>query len=481
MTGFRETELDPLGILKSAMDAIITVDESQHIVLFNAAAERIFGCPVAEAAGSPIDRFIPARFREAHRGHVERFGKTGITTRRMGARLELFGLRANGEEFPIDASISQVTVGGRRLYTVILRDVSERRTIEAKVLAERDAAQRYLDVAGVMLVALDAQGTVTLINRKGCDILGYGEKEIVGRNWFEHFVPEGDRAGTRAVFAKLLSGDAVSSALHENPVLARGGVERLIDWRNQLIRDESGSIVGTLSSGEDITERRRSYRELRELSRIMNEVREAERTRVARELHDELAQWLTALKMDVVWLGARLPAGQENLQARTERMKRVVDTTVAAVRRIASDLRPVMIDDLGLVPSIEHLVGSLAERANVLVKLEVPEGGLDFRDPLATAVYRMVQEALTNVARHARATEVRVGLAVVDDMLLIRVTDNGVGLPAVSQSHKSYGLLGIRERAQTLGGEARIYSPSGGGTVVEISIPLARYAGAEAV
>jgi two-component system sensor kinase len=140
-----------------------------------------------------------------------------------------------------------------------------------------------------------------------------------------------------------------------------------------------------------------------------------------------------------------------------------------------------MIDDLGLVPSIEHLVGSLAERANVLVKLEVPEGGLDFRDPLATAVYRMVQEALTNVARHARATEVRVGLAVVDDMLLIRVTDNGVGLPAVSQSHKSYGLLGIRERAQTLGGEARIYSPSGGGTVVEISIPLARYAGAEAV
>jgi PAS domain S-box-containing protein len=477
-----------LGIIQSAMDAIITVDASQRIVVFNETAATIFRCRAEEAIGAPLEQFIPERFRAAHRAHIERFGETRVTARAMGAKLQLFGLRADGEEFPIDASISQVTVDGEKFYTVILRDVSERRRIEAKVLAERDAAQRYLDVAGVMLVALDTDGVVTLINRKGCEILGYGEQEIVGRNWFEHFVPESHRAGTRAVFAKLLSGDPAPSSIHENPVLRRGGTERLIDWRNQAISDEDGRIVGALSSGEDITERKatqealeRSYRELRELSQIMNEVREGERTRIARELHDELAQWLTALKMDVAWLGARLPAGQAQLLARAERMKGVVDTTVAAVRRIASDLRPVMIDDLGLVPSIEHLLGSLAERTNITVRLEVPEDGLDFRDPLATAVYRMVQEALTNVARHAHATEVRVSLAVAEGLVLIRVVDNGVGLPASSPGRKSYGLLGIRERAQTLGGEARIFSPPEGGTVVEISIPLARYAGAEAI
>jgi signal transduction histidine kinase len=184
--------------------------------------------------------------------------------------------------------------------------------------------------------------------------------------------------------------------------------------------------------------------------------------------------------MDVSWLAARLPAGQANLAERTERMKAVVDTTVASVRRIAADLRPVMLDDLGLVPSIENLLGSLAERANIAVTLDVEPRDLDLKDPLATAIYRMVQEALTNVARHAQATEVCVRLARDPDALIIRVSDDGVGLPPPVPGRKSYGVLGIRERAQTLGGSARVYSPPEGGTVVEISIPLARYAGAEA-
>ena len=477
-----------LGIIQSAMDAIITVDAGQRIVVFNEAAEKIFRCRAQDAIGTLLERFIPPRFHAAHREHVARFGETRVTARAMGARLDLFGLRADGEEFPIDASISQVTVDGEKFYTVILRDVSERRRIEAKIQEERDTAQQYLDVAGVMLVALDTTGRVTLINRKGRAMLGYREEEeIVGQSWFERFVPERQREETRKVFDELMAGETTSRAVHENPVVTRDGAERLIEWRNQVLTDRSGAAIGTLSSGEDITERReaeealeRSYRELRELSRVMNEVREAERTRVARELHDELAQWLTALKMDIAWLSARLPAGDRGVLDRTERMKKVVDTTVASVRRIAADLRPVMLDDLGLVPSIEHLLQAVAERANLAVTLDVPADGFDFRDPLATSVYRMVQEALTNVARHAGATAVSVTLEREGSTLLVRVTDNGVGLRPPTGHRKSYGLLGIRERAQTLGGEARIYSPPEGGTVVEIRIPLARYGGAEA-
>ncbi|HXF65135.1 MAG TPA: PAS domain S-box protein [Burkholderiales bacterium] len=342
------------GIIASAMDAIITVDEDQNIVLFNEAAEKIFRCRAAEAVGCPLDRFIPERFRAAHREHVRRFGETGQTTRTMGARLALYGLRADGEEFPIDASISQITTGGRKFYTVILRDITERRRAEQ---------------------ALE-----------------------------------------------------------------------------------------------------RSYEELRELSAAMNEVREAERMRIARELHDELAQWLTALKMDVSWLASRLPKSEAPLLEKTEKMKALVDSTVMAVRRIAADLRPVMLDDLGLVPAVEHLLHELSQRTGLLVALDADPDGFDFGEPFATSVYRMVQEALTNVARHAAATEVRVLMRREGENLVVRVRDNGRGYdPQVAARRKSYGLLGIRERARTLGGDARIARLEEGGTLVEIVIPAARY------
>ena len=347
------------GIIGSAMDAIITVDEGQNVVMFNAAAERIFGCSAAEAIGGPLDRFIPVRFRAAHRAHVENFGRTGATTRMMGARLALYGLRANGEEFPIDASISQIAVEGRKLYTVILRDITAR---------------------------------------------------------------------TRA---------------------------------------------------EEALER--SYEELRELSGRMHEVREAERLRVARELHDELAQWLTAIKMDVSWFSSRLPHDSSQLADRAEKLKKAVDTTVAAVRRIAGDLRPVMLDDLGLVAAMESLLHDLSQRTGIVVSLDADEATLDFGEPLASSLYRMAQEALTNVVRHAEATEAQVVIAVEGDRLVLTVRDNGKGYDAeVAARRKSYGVLGIRERAYTLGGTARIERIESGGTLVEIVIPVARYRRREA-
>ena len=352
----RENEARLNAIVESAMDAIVTIDEDHRIVLFNRAAEKMFRCPARgapgrEAIGAPLDRFIPERYREPHRAHIERFGSTGVTMRRMGENIVLAGLRADGEEFPIDASISQVAVGGRRYYTVILRDITERQKAAA--------------------------------------------------------------------------------ALEE------------------------------------------SHRELRELYAVMHEIREAERIRIARELHDELAQWLTALKMDVSWIAARLPKDMTRLVEKTAKMKEVVDTTVAAVRRIAADLRPVMIDDLGLIPAIEHLLHAFSERTGIVVSLDTRTDAVEFRDPLATAVYRMVQEALTNVARHAEAARVEVGLVVENEDLFVEVRDNGRGIDeAALRKGKSYGVLGIRERAQTLGGSARIYSSDEGGTTVEIKIPL---------
>jgi signal transduction histidine kinase len=160
----------------------------------------------------------------------------------------------------------------------------------------------------------------------------------------------------------------------------------------------------------DISERARaatalsqSHQELRELYESMYEVREAERTRIARELHEELAQWLTALKMDASWIANQKPEEHTKVVARAVRMKSVIDTTVAAVRRIAADLRPVVLDDLGVVTALESLGNDVSARTGILVNFHSENGEVDLREPHATALYRMVQEALTNVVRHANA------------------------------------------------------------------------------
>lgn len=331
------------GLLDSAMDGIITIDGEHRIVLYNRAAERIFGWPPARVMGQPLDMLVPARFRGGHGGHIRRFASTGVTSRRMGDGTVIQGLRANGEEFPMDASISQLETPEGRLLTVILRDVSER------VRAQQE------------LAAFAAQA---------------------------------------------------------------------------------------------------------------NRIREQEKTRVARELHDELAQSLTALKMDTIWLRDNLAAPQPQLAGKLAGMLGMLDDSVAATRRIAADLRPLVLDDLGLVPAIEWLVQNFRRRHGVACEFEADED-LELGEPHATAAFRIVQESLANVAKHAGASKVRVAVAREGDELVLSVDDDGTGFDTgAPRKPASLGLLGLRERAQLLMGSVDIGSVAGKGTRVSVRLPL---------
>jgi signal transduction histidine kinase len=217
----------------------------------------------------------------------------------------------------------------------------------------------------------------------------------------------------------------------------------------------------------------RSSEQLRELSARLQSIREEERTHIARAIHDELGQTLTGLKMDVAWLQRHLDGQQPALLEKTQAMSGLIDATIKTVRQISTELRPGILDDLGLVATIEWQLQEFQTRTGIETKLisSPEETRLDADG--ATTVFRIFQEILTNVTRHAQATQVEVDLEETAAFLTLRVQDNGRGITE-SEIHdpKSIGLLGIQERARLRAGEVHFYGRPGKGTTVTVRLPL---------
>src|SRR5688572_772239 len=475
------------AIVDSAMDAIITVDAAQNIVVFNRAAEQTFRCPRREALGGPLDRFIPQRFRPVHRGHIEHFARTGVTSRKMGDVTTLWGVRADGEEFPLEASISQAGAAGERYYTVILRDITLRKRAEAEAERARGAlgeAQRRLgaivDSAMDAVITVDEEQNIVLFNRAAEQVFSVRREQMLGTP-LDGVLPARFRAAHHAHIEAFGRTGVTSRRM--------GDVTTL--W---ALRPASGeefpieaSISQTAEGGKryftvilrDITLRKQaedalqqSQRELRELSARILEAREEEKAHIARELHDELGQLLTALKMDLGWLRERIPAGS-GLAPRAEEMGTLLDRTVAATRRISADLRPLMLDDLGLAEASAWLVEDFAKRSGLSCQIDVPEELPELSKGVATAVYRAVQESLTNIARHAQAKSAWVMLACSDGSIHVEVEDDGRGIsPEDLAKSRSLGLKGMRERIGFLGGSLEIARAPRGGTRLRLRVPV---------
>ena len=479
------------AIVDSAMDAIITIDESHRIVLFNRAAEVAFGCPRSEAIGAPLERFIPERFRAAHRGHVEHFGRTGVTSRRMGDVGTLWALRAGGEnageEFPIEASISQTAEGDRRLFTVILRDITRRQQAQA----ESERMQRVIDatqarLAAIVDSAMDAVITVdeaqkiVLFNRAAEQVFQVRRDQAIGAS-LERFLPARFRGahhghveafGRTGVTSRRMGDVTTLWALRgdgseEFPIEA--SISQAIEGGKRYYTVILRDITLRKQAEDDL---KRQQQELRELSARVLEAREDEKAHIARELHDELGQLLTALKMDLRWLRERLPG---ELGAKADEMGELLDKTVASTRRISADLRPLMLDDLGLADAAQWLVEDFARRSGVKCEIRIPQdGGLeDVSKGVSTAIYRAVQESLTNIGRHAGAANVWVMLAREEGELRVEVEDDGRGIaPEDLAKVRSLGLRGMRERVAYLGGSLEIGRAPRGGTRLRIRVPL---------
>jgi PAS domain S-box-containing protein len=336
--------------IDSVMDGIVAADESQNILVFNPAAERMFGLSADAIIGQPLEQLLPHRMRDRHRRHVEVFTTSGATSKTMGPQLEIMGLRADGSEFPIESTISQALIGGKRQVTAVLRDVTERRR-------------------------------------------------------------------------------------HE---------ENLREMNAQL----------------------------RRLSESLQTVREEERSRISRELHDELGQQLTGLKLEFSWLGNRILEGREVTREEIQAMRLLLDNSLAAVRRISTELRPLILDDLGFTEAVTWQVGEFEKRTGIETALDLTYAPQITDDIVASGLFRIIQESLTNVTRHAQAS--KVGVCIVGDSnnLVLTIQDNGKGISDARRRSDGIGLVSMRERAIALGASFDVQSAPGEGCTVMVTMPL---------
>lgn len=460
------------GVLQAAAEGILMVDEAQRVVALNPAAQRIFGCSAAQALGRPLADFIPARHREEHEPLVRGWVAEAALGRVVRPHRQVPALRADGREFPAEVWLSRVDVAGpqgtRHYIAALLRDLSDERGLQDELRNLQQRLRAVFELAPVALWIAD-NDRIVFANRAAAQLLGDAHP-LVGESVFALLEPA-SHAALRDQVAGVLAG-AHGVGMLQGRLLRKQGEPREVEIALAALPDHGRTTVQMVVA--DVTQRRAEAREarlaqqrLRRLSASVMEAREEERRRIARELHDELGQRLTALKMELASLSG---AGAERSN-RLPAMLAMLDETVASLRRIAGDLRPLMLDDLGLNAAIEWLAAEASKRLGIRVRAELDElPEVDGR--VAIALYRMVQEALTNVARHARAHTVGVELRRAADGLHLTVRDDGVGFPARAlQREGRFGLLGMRERAELLGGRLEIDNPPGGGARVRVHLP----------
>ncbi|HVI27154.1 PAS domain-containing sensor histidine kinase [Hansschlegelia sp.] len=342
----------------------------------------------------------------------------------------------------------------RRLRRALLENIPD-----MAWLKDRDS--RYLAVSATYLEAL-----------------GVTETEVIGKRPDEVWPPEVAEVYLRTDRGVLKSG---KRRRYEESRRDSSGELRWYETIKSPMRDDSGRIIGTVGISRDITRRKASEAELiasraelRRLSGAEQRARESERARIARELHDELGQTLTAIKMQLVSMKTREPEPAEAVAARLDKLIGIVDRSVSDLRRIATELRPLILDELGLRAALEWLTQTVGEAAQLPISLEFEAAAPAFDPDASTAAFRIVQEALTNAVRHGAANRVQVRGRRRDGAFWVEVIDDGRGIDPSSTASGRLGLAGMRERARSVGGTIEILGAPGRGTTVTLRLPLSR-------
>lgn len=347
-------------------------------------------------------------------------------------------------------------------------DITDLKRTEEALLQNEALLRTVISNIPVILFALDETGRFTLAEGKGLEALRSQPGEVVGQSIYKLYdhLPDFLRNVERA-----LAGEALNTLVEVSG--------RAFECWLSPLRRADGTTSGAIGVAADVTEMQqqqaaleRSQEELRDLALHLQSIREEERTRISREVHDVLGQALTALRMELAWIERALPA-DDTLHERITAMKQLIDATIQTVRRIASDLRPGILDDLGLAAALEWQAQQFETRTGIPCTFTDRTTMPDLDRDRATAIFRIFQEILTNAARHAAASHVDIVLAESDGMLILEVQDNGRGIsPEDLESKRTLGILGMRERVLPWHGSVRLDGAPGRGTRVTVTLPL---------
>jgi PAS domain S-box-containing protein len=347
-------------------------------------------------------------------------------------------------------------------------------TAESRLRESENKFRLLFDRAFDAILLADREARIIDANDSACKILGYTKEELVGLSPADLHPADELEVAQEAIGRVLREGGAY---VKESAFLCKQG--NRIDIEAAGVRIEIAGEGHILASFRDITKRKRTENELRasreqlrNLTGHLQAAMENERAAVARTIHDELGQALTALKMDLSWLQRQLQKDQRVLVDSIDTTLKYIDETINRVQKISAELRPGLLDDLGLVPAIEWQARQFQDRTGIACEVDVDLADVNIDTDLATALFRIFQEALTNVARHARASRVRTHLHHRNGALELEVKDDGRGItPDQLSALQSFGLISMRERAHSWGGSIDILGRPGEGTSVRVSVP----------
>jgi len=460
------------AIVDSAMDAIIAVDDQQQILLFNASAERMLGCPASLAVGSSLSRFIPERFRADHVAHLRRFSDTGVTTRSMGTNGRLWALRTNGEEFPIEASISQVEDAGKKLFTVIIRDVTARHRAEEAASESEKRFRLIANTAPVMIWMSGPDKLCNYFNEPWVAFTGRSLEQELGNGWTDGVHPDDLRTCL----------DTYTQSFARRERFSMEYRLRRYDARYRWVLDigvprfnSDNSFAGYVGCCLDVSDMKEAKAILVEFSGRLIRAGEEERARIARELHDNINQRLALLASGLQELEKTASADADPSQrCGLQELWRLTNEIATEIQHMSHQLHPSKLHYLGLPSTVRELCREFSQQHKIEVECLVVGLPEDLDENVSLNLFRTVQESLRNAAKHSKARRVSVELTCESGAIRLRISDDGVGFDHEDKRvHHGLGLISMRERLRSIGGELSIWSKPSLGTLLKGTVPVA--------
>ncbi len=473
----RESE-EKFRALAESTPAAIFIYQGEYFQYLNPAAEQLTGYRLNEIYGMKF-------FELVHPDHREMVKERGIK-RQLGEEVQnrytFKILRKDGQSRWVDFGAEIIEYKGKPAGIGTAYDITERIKFEEDLKASEEKYRLLIENQTDLVVKVDLDGRFLFISESYCKTFGKTQEELMN-NKFLPLVHPDDRESTMKEMEKLYS-HPYSCYLEQRALTVNGW--RWFSWVDTMVFDENGNPKEIIGVGRDITEKKiaeialkesqeelkRSEDMLRSLTKKLEDIREEERTRIAMELHDELGQVLTAIKIDLNSL-IKKPPYKKEIPEKISPIIMLVEDTINSVRKISTELRPVVIDRLGLPAAIEWQISETKKRLDINFKINIPDEINGLNKEQEVAVFRSFQEIMTNIARHSKATEVNIDIKSDEDKLMIIISDNGIGFtPDMISKKGGFGLLGIKERIRSVGGFMEINSKINFGTTLKIFIPL---------